>query len=194
MENKIFYVCSYGGSGSNMLTKALKQFGNVQHIHSRFPPNKLEYCGKQKSGNAYYEWFNGIPIPDNKLDKYYVIYIYRNPSFAIKSRFTIPNHLTHIQCEPDIKLQDVYDSGIDLYGIREFYDNYTKYNENRNYKIFSVKYEEIFDKQDELCKMLGIDKLNLVNLSTRTKSDTRLDEIYADLIDIMNKNPFIMIN
>ena len=194
MENKIFYVCSYGGCGSKMLTQALEQFGEVEHIHSRNPPDKLEYCGNKKGGNEYIEWFNGIPIPDNELTNYYVIYIYRNPCFSIPSRFIMPEHLKHIKCDPNITLKDIYDTGNDLYGIREFYDNYTKYNEKRNYKIYSVKYEEIFDKQDELSCILGIDKLNLVNLSTRTEIDEKLNTIYSDLIDIMNKNPFIMIN
>ena len=79
-----------------------------------------------------------------------------------------------------------------MYKIREFYDNYTTPNEKRNYKIYCVKYEDIFDKQDELSKLLGIGKLNLVNQSNRL-NDKRLDEIYADLIDIMNKNESIMV-
>lgn len=137
---------------------------------------------------------NGIPIPDEELKKYYVIYIYRNPSFSIRSRFTNLNHLTNIQCKSNINLQDVYDTGKDLYEIREFYDNYTKNNEKRNYIIYSIKYEEIFNKHDKLSKILGIDKLNLIDLSVQTESDEKLNIIYNDLIDIMNKNPFIMIN
>jgi hypothetical protein len=73
-----------------------------------------------------------------------------------------------------------------LHKIREFYDNYTTPNKKRNYKIYCVKYEDIFDKQDELSELLGIGKLNLVNQSTRTTGEHRLDEIYADLIDIIN--------
>jgi hypothetical protein len=88
----------------------------------------------------------------------------------------------------------VLDTGNDLYKIREFYDNYTLPNAERNYKIYSVKYEDIFDRQDELSNVLGVGKLNLVNKSTRLKCNERLSEIYKDLIDIMNKNEFIMIN
>ena len=47
MKNKkTFYVCSYGGSGSKMLCSALRKYGNTKHIHSRKPPEKLEYIGK----------------------------------------------------------------------------------------------------------------------------------------------------
>ena len=50
MNKKIFYVCSYGGSGSKMLCSALKKYGETIHIHSRKPPNNLEYIGNEKGG------------------------------------------------------------------------------------------------------------------------------------------------
>ena len=195
MNEKYFYVCSYGGSGSKMLCTALNAYGKTKHIHSRKPPNKLEYIGYENGGNTYEEWFNGVVIPEENLKYYYVIYIYRNPSFSIPSRFDQnPNHLEHIQIDKSIELKDVLDSKKDLYKIREFYDNYTKPNEKRNYKIYCVKYEDIFDKQDELSKLLGVRKLNMVDKSSRKNSNKELDNIYGDLIDEMNKNEFIMIS
>lgn len=194
MGEKIFYICSYGGSGSYMLYNALKKYGKVKHIHSRNPPNKLTYVGKDKGGNTYEEWFNSITVPENQLKDYYVIFIYRNPSFSIPSRFEIPEHLNHIQIDPKIKLEDVLSSGEDLYNLREFYNNYVKPNEKRNYKIYCVKYEEIFNKHDELSNLLGIQKLDIVNKSTRKNSNKKLDKIYSDLIDEMNKNEFIKIS
>tara|TARA_Y100000992_G_scaffold123281_1_gene80743 strand:- start:2861 stop:3448 length:588 start_codon:yes stop_codon:yes gene_type:complete len=195
MNEKCFYVCSYGGSGSKMLCTALNAYGKTKHIHSRKPPNKLEYIGYENGGNTYEEWFNGVVIPEENLKYYYVIYIYRNPSFSIPSRFDQnPNHLEHIQIDKSIELKDVLDSKKDLYKIREFYDNYTKPNEKRNYKIYCVKYEDIFDKQNELSKLLGVRKLNMVDKSSRKNSNKELDNIYDDLIDEMNKNEFIMIS
>ena len=196
MNKKVFYVCSYGGSGSKMLCSALSKYGISKHIHSRKPPNNLEYIGNEEGGKTYYEWFNGIVIPEEKLKlkDYYVIYIYRNPSYAIPSRFYSQEHLQNIQTDKSVKLNHVLNSNKDLYKLREFYDNYTKPNEKRNYKIYCVKYEDIFDKQDELSKLLGIGKLNLVNNSSRKNSDKKLDNIYSDLITEMNKNEFIMIN
>jgi len=193
-DKRIFYVCSYGGSGSKMLMNSLRKYGNVEHVHSRNPPDKLEYIGRNGGGNSYIEWFNGIKIPDNELNKYTVIYIYRNPSFSIPSRFTIPQHLRHIQTNSTVTYNDVITTGKDLYNIREFYDNYTKPNKNRNYKIYCVKYEDIFEKQDELSKLLGIGKLNLINESKRKNSDEKLDIVYSDLIDEMNNNNFIFIS
>ena len=69
-----------------------------------------------------------------------------------------------------------------------------KVNKNRNYKIYCIKYEDIFDKQDELSKLFGIGKLNLVNKSKRKESNKQLDKIYADLIDEMRRNDFIVIS
>ena len=202
MNEKKFYVCSYGGSGSKMLHSALKKYGDVKHIHSRKPPNNLEYIGTEKGGNRYAEWFNGITVPEDKLNDYYVIYIYRNPSFAILSRFQNLEHLKHIQTNKSLKLNDVLNTKKDLYKIREFYDNYTKPNEKRNYKIYCVKYEDIFDKHDELSKLLGIGKLNIINKSSAEdninksprKEIKELNNIYRDLIEEMNKNEFIIIN
>ena len=103
-----YYVCSYGGCGSYMLCDYLRKFGNVEHIHSRKPPLNLEYIGKKNTlENVYGEWFNNVPIPENDLANYKVIYLYRNPVKAIYSRFNNPDHLLHIQCDPTIKLSHV---------------------------------------------------------------------------------------
>ena len=144
---KNFYVCSYGGCGSYMLCDQLRKYGNVEHIHSRNPPLELEYIGDKGGGTSYCEWFNGIKIPENELNDYYVIYLYRNPIKSILSRFHMINHLIHIQCNNFYTtIDDVINTGIDLYGIKEFYNNYTNISIRRNYKIYCVKYDDIFNK------------------------------------------------
>lgn len=178
--SKKFYICSYGGSGSYMLKRALKQYGHVEHIHSRKPPEKLEYVGK----NADSEWFNGIPIKNEDLKNYYVIYIYKNPIKAIYSRFWHPLHLKHIQCNENLTFNDVLKSKKDLYGLEEFFDNYTKKNVNRNYKIICIKYDDIFKKHKELSKLLDVPKLKLVKRETdRPYPDyDKFKKIYKNLL------------
>ena len=68
---------------------------------------------------------------------------------------------------------------------------------NRNYKIICVKYEDLFEKQNELCKLLYIGPLNLVKKETHrlvNKShEEQLNIIYKDLKNTMNNMDFITI-
>lgn len=194
MNRKTFYICSYGGCGSTMLYNALLKYGDAVHIHSRFPPNSLEYTGNKKGGVCYHEWFNGIKIPHNELNNYYVIYIYRNPINTILSRFSWASHLKNIQTDTNTTITDVITQMKDLYGITEFYNNYT-IPKDRNYPIYCVKYEEIFEKQNELSHILGIGPLNLVSNPKRRDYNkevyNKLYTVYLDLIKKMDKNKFI---
>lgn len=196
---KTFYVCSYGGSGSTLLANSLKQYGRVEHIHSRNPPLELEYVGNNEGGDTYYEWFNGIKVPENLLEDFSVIFIYKDPIKAIYSRY-IPYyedchklHMDHVQVNRNTELKSVLSQKKDLFGITEFYNNYTTKNEKRNYKIHCVKYEELFEKQNELSQVLGVGPLQLHKKET-TKNYSNyaeLAEIYKHLIDDMNNRPFI---
>lgn len=190
-ERKTFYICSYGGSGSYMLTKALRNYGKVYHIHSRNPPENLQYIGsKDGKFHLQMEWFNGINIPENEIHNYYVIYIYRNPISAIYARnniFSNPHHLDNIECDSNIELSQVLSEKKDLYKLEEFFDNYTSH-KKRNYKIICVKYEDIFTKKDELSNILNIGPL-FITYKREEKiypNQEVLLEIYNNLIQKMN--------
>jgi len=195
---KTFYICSYGGCGSKNLSGALVKYGKVRHVHSRCPPQELEYCGNQAGGKCYGEWFNGIKIPDDQLDNYCVIYIYKNPVQAILSRFRIPAHLEHIQTKKTTTMYEVVTKMEDLYGINEFYNNYTQTLAKRNYKIHCIKYEDMFDKHDELSKVLNIGPLQLVKKETkRSPPQPMVDKLYIlykDLLETMETNDFLFDN
>lgn len=192
--NKIFYVCSYGGCGSKMLTKTLAKYGKVFHVHTRFPPNRLQHITQEQ--------FNGIEVAPEELKNYYVIYIYKNPVKAILSRFCDDpkfnaRHLEHVGCRKNITIEAVLNESKDLYQIQQFYDNYTKPNPNRNYPVYCVKYEDIFERQAELSQLFDIGPLNLVKRETDHSEGERkyvkLYAIYADLIQQMAKNDFIFV-
>lgn len=195
-DNLIYYVCSYGGCGSKMLSNYLSNFGKVFHIHSRDPPNKLEYTGNINSNvNVYEEWFNGVQINDNK--NYKVIYIYRNPIYAIYSRFNIKAHLQHIMTNDNNTLKNVINTNRDLYGIQEFFNNYTS-TRNRNYNIYCVKYEDFFDNIEKFNETLNIPNVKELYPTKfeNTKNMTYFNElfnIYKNLIDKMNNMDFITI-
>ena len=195
-KHKVFYVCSYGGCGSKMLCQYLSNFGTVKHVHSRNPPQQLTHIGTRD------EWFSSIPIPTSELSNYYVIYIYRDPVKAIQSRFHDPAHLAHIQVNPSITLQQVIERKQDLYGIENFFDNYATYKhmKQRNYKIYCVKYENLFTNMEEFNRVLNIscaDKSLYPVEKTREKLASNaalaLEQLYAPLKQRMANMPFITV-
>ena len=188
--DRVFYICSYGGSGSKLLQRALDNYGKTYHVHSRNPPNELTYVGNTHNGGMYCEFFNNIKIPDDKLYKYTVIYIYRNPIKAIYSRFQLNEHLFNIQSpNKNITIQDVINKKDDLYGIEEFYDNYTKPS-NRNYKIHCIKYEDLYNYTEDIAKELKVDSLNIEIKETKReyKYIYELNNIYRPLLLKMTAN------
>lgn len=202
-KKPVYYICSFGGCGSSMLTKYLSNFGKTKHIHSRNPPKNLTYVGQENTSNPVYrEWFNDVPINENEIHKYKVIYIYRNPLNAIYSRFVTKytpcfSHLKNIQCDNngDIKLLDVINTKKDLYNIEEFFDNYTTSKE-RNYKIYCVNYDKFWDNIELFNKVIGIP--NIRKLYPIRKETIRygnynkeLNEIYSSLIEKMKRKNFI---
>ena len=198
-----YLVCSYGGSGSTALLNYLSFFGNVYHVHDRHPPNKLSHIGKENSKeDVYNEWFNSTTIPEDKIKNYKVIFIYRNPLPVIFSRFAQaagPNipHLQHIKCQNngDINLFDVLKTGRDLYGVIEFFNNYTVPT-NRNYGIYAVKYEMFWDNIPTFNRVLGIPDVKSLypvrqEKPRRLQFVRELTYIYSSLINKMNSMRFI---
>lgn len=200
-----YYICSYGGSGSTILMNYLSNFGNVYHIHDRYPPKKLQYVGKENTNEEIHnEWFNGIEIPENKLTNYKVIFIYRNPIQAIFSRFAQKNgpnktHLQNIKCINDgnIFIYDVVNFKRDFYGIEEFFNNYM-IPTNRNYDIYGVKYELFWSNISLFNRVIGIPDIKELypNKQERAKKFSFVKElnfIYSSLINKMYMQRFIEI-
>ena len=206
-KERIFYVCSYGGSGSKMLCRYLQSFGKAVHIHSRQPPSLLEEVGHCDNR----EWFNGKHIPLDKIKNYTVIYIYRNPIKAIFSRH---RHLNNKSCVKgnlkNIQVQLKYltinhnkflESGRDLYGLEEFFNNYVIQDFNRNYDIYCIKYEEFFENISVFNKRLNIPDIKHKypkcvekNRQSSINERIKLGKIYSFLNNKMKDMPFIYIN
>ena len=202
-KNMNYYICSSGGCGSTVIYNYLSQFGNVYHIHDRYPPQKLTYVGTENTDeNVYREWFNSVEIPESELINYKVIFIYRNPLQVIYSRFAQkygPNitHLKNIKCMNDgnINIYDVLKTGKDLYKIEEFFDNYVSIKE-RNYNIYCIKYEMFWNNISAFNKVLGLPDIQHLypEKNERLKQiqfQKQLNTIYASLIRKMNYLRFI---
>ena len=204
-KNMNFYICSIGGCGSTVIFNYLSLFGNVYHIHDRYPPNNLSYIGTENTiEDIYSEWFNGIEIPQDKLKNYKVIFIYRNPIPIIFSRFAQTkgpniNHLKHIKCDNNgnINIYDVIRSKRDLYKMEEFFDNYI-IPKSRNYDIYAIKYELFWDNIAFFNQIIGIPNIKdfypiRQERAKKYQFINELNFIYRSLIMKMNRMKFIEI-
>lgn len=203
-----YYICSFGGCGSKMLQTYLSHFGNTFHIHSRTPPKKLSRVGTVDQP----EWFNDIevmpviarqiPIEQSKNIK--VIYIYRDPIYAIHSRI-IPgkthristDHLNNIG-SPHWNIESVVGNMMDLWQLEEFFDNYTSKDEERNYQIHCVNYDKFWTNIELFNETMGIPTIPaLYPIRRETSHDIihadKLEKIYGSLIKKMNEFPPVFI-
>lgn len=204
-KNINYYVCSSGGCGSTILSDYLRNFGNVFHIHDRYPPNNLCFTGEINTNEPVYrEWFNKTEISTDNLNKYKVIFIYRNPIEVINSRFALSNgpniqHMKNIKCINDgnIYFGDILNTEKDLYGLEEFFDNYTVLKE-RNYEIYCIKYELLFNNMKIFNAVLEIPDIKELYPTKLERKKTytylsKLNKIYFNLINKMNNMPFIKV-
>ena len=204
-KDMTYYICSSGGAGSTIIFNYLSMFGNVFHIHDRYPPNTLQYVGKENTvEDIYSEWFNNVDIPQDKLKNFKVIFIYRHPIQVIFSRCTQKNgpnipHLQHIKCanNGNINFFDVIKTQRDLYGLEEFFDNYTL-PKKRNYDVYCVKYELFWNNIGYFNKVLDIPDVKelypvKMERPKRFSYVNELNFIYNSLINKMNKMRFIEI-
>jgi hypothetical protein len=143
-----------------------------------------------------------VEIPESEINNYKIIFIYRHPIQVIYSRLTQkdnPNipHLQHIKCDNNgnISLSDVLTSHKDLYKLEQFFDNYT-IKQERNYRIYCVKYEQFWDNIPFFNNIIGIPNIiELYPIKNETRKPIRhttlLNHIYSSLINKMHNKHFI---
>lgn len=196
-KNKKFYVCSYGGSGSKMLCDYLGYFGDVYHLHSRHPPSALTKTGYDDK-STYDEWFNTTELTKEELKNYKVIFIYRDPLRSIYSRYNNESTLKNVQAPfPTATLQDVVDQKKDLFGIEDFFDRYTKI-QHKNYPIYCIKYELIWDHFPFFNTLMNIPDLperypKKYEIKRQELHKDVLSEIYKSLREKMDAMHFLEI-
>lgn len=182
--DRLFLVCSYGGSGTSMLTRKLVKYGTARPIHS-LPPAKLE---------GYRDCvFSGEELSEEELNKTTVIYIYKNPVNAVYSRYNKEHFRRYLRFENSF--DDLVEQKRDVFNLEKFFDAWTDPSTERNYKVICVKYDEIFEKEEELCKVLGIGKLGLVKRETKREMPHRdiVEKVYEKLNQKIEAMPFIKV-
>jgi hypothetical protein len=174
-----------------MLSHYLGNFGDVYHLHSRQPPEKLTNTGYDDD-KTYAEWFSDTEIPESDLHHYKVIFLYRNPVDVIYSRYiNSPAMLKNVQCaDINVTIEDCIREQSDLFGLSEFFDNYTN-KVAKNYPIYCVKYEEIWNNMslfNQVCGIPSIPALYPVKLEKEIENKSDADalcDIYQPLSDTM---------
>jgi hypothetical protein len=203
-NDRSFYICSFGGCGSKMLQAYLSHFGNTHHIHSRNPPVKLTRVGT----SSHPEWFNDIQlepiiekqIPCNQIENIKVIFIYRDPIYAIHSRIIPRNthristdHLDNISSD-HWNIESVVGNMMDLWKLEDFFDNYTIKNPERNYSIHCINYDKFWNNIPMFNKLVGLPDIpDFYPVKKESDHDfvhaKELKMIYRSLINKMNTFP-----
>lgn len=223
-NDKVFYICSYGGSGSMMLFGYLANFGICYHIHCRNMPNQIKHIDSTNRIQHYtYEdnWANHKPVEEDKIKNYKVIYIYRDPikaMYSVSRRFPFHAHMNSIQCHvitkplmkklnkrrfsiKQINLTiDDFKRGIkDICGLENFFDNYTQ-KRCKNYTIYCIKYENFFDDIKSFNDALEIEDVKELypirkeNVVHYENYDTLRSNIYWNLFTKINNLPSIYLS
>lgn len=215
-ENRLFYICSYGGCGSFMLFGYLSNFGTTFHIHCRNMPDVLKKIDSTNRIQHYtYEdnWDNHKPVEEDKIKDYKVIYIYRDPikaMYSVARRFPFHLHMKSIQCmvttktlmkplnkrrftvrHVDLSIHDFKRGKRDICGLENFFDNYTQ-KRNRNYNIYCIKYENFFEDIKNFNDTLEVEDVEELY---PVKKENIVDyENYEELKSNIYKNLFTKIN
>ena len=162
-KGRVYYVCSYGGCGSKMLTNFLKSYGRAFHIHSRKPPEKLTFI-RETVHTGELEWFDyEKEIPENLLPNYYVIFLYCKPVFSLMSSYAWgPIHFSNIEIDANSDLNemsrpDYLKRGVDSIKYIDFFNNYIFNTSERNYNLIAVNYHHLWDNIDKLFFLLDIE-------------------------------------
>jgi len=199
----IFYVCSYGGSGSTMLAKFLSHYGTAYHIHSFKPPTKLTYPIDAK----FIDNFSTVEVPEEELSRCFVVYIFRNPTHSQISVYG-DHHRVHQEYEePDNreifpeKLKTYALNGKNTLSYGKHYKNYMSTNPDRNYKIVGVNYHKLWERDSlkELFIALKLPQKDIKRFPPKRETPRKtasniinsLNVMNAGLIGLINSSPAI---
>lgn len=199
MKKDVCLVCSYGGSGSKVLTGFLSRFFKTIHLHDGNPPKNLTIPGffnKNKSDNT----FGDQQINPNLV---HVFFIFRSPVDAYLSRGINLQHCKNVDGDHENHITDplkYIEKGVDTMKYREHFDNYTK-NDGKNYKVICINYHKMWDNLEDIFNVLNIPLSELDNFPKKkeTKKDVDiniingLEGMYSDLIKDIENFPTIKI-
>lgn len=153
-RQRVFHVCSYGGSGSWMLVKFLRQFGEAHHVHSRFPP----------AGDHLVDREHFTAEKDDSNRNIVRIFLYSRPEHAITRRWNWttdhwhnlglePDEIAKLPATPADYMQREHD---DLMRYEEFFDNYVTGRDNG--RTVCVDFHRLWDNLPAFFREIGLDE------------------------------------
>jgi hypothetical protein len=159
IQNKHFYICSYGGSGSWLLFNFLKNHGLCYHIHCRnLPLNETRVIKALPPSEEYVFDYNITPPKANV----FFIFIYARPQYSImSSRSYSPQHFSNIECQYPINL--IPKKRIDYFNLKEDLVNYEQFWENyvfhtSSFPVLCLNFHYLWDNLKALCDFCEIDR------------------------------------
>ena len=180
------YVNSYGGSGSWLLVKYLKSVGvDCYHVHARKAPSQfVDLCTSNSCKSERLDF--GKKIGGGKF-----IFLYRKPIYSLLSRKS--SSVTHFE-NIDVKashikklltygfnrepMQDIdglkryLSAAEDLISYSQIYNNFHNCRVNRNYEIMSLKFDDMWGLESEICRFCGVESsLKLAKREPRDYDD-----------------------
>lgn len=181
---RVFFVCSYGGSGSWLLTRFLASYGRAFHVHSRRPPPKLTRI-ETTTLTGEYEWFSrDREISPSRLADYSVVFIYSKPIFSIMSRMGWSRfHFSNIEVPSldalqGVTRQEYLQGNRDLIDYEGFFDNYVTRKLNQNYDIVCVNYHKLWENLERFFSALDLPSADIEEFP-RFRKPTKWREIAA---------------
>ena len=170
-ESNIFYIYSFNENyASTILSNYLKNFGKVYNNYDNNPPKN---------------------ISNLEIHKYKVIYIYTNPISIILDMIKnmIKNNNDY---EPKMisMIEDSIITQTDLFLMEDSFNNFTNMTPkiNRNYGIFCIKYETMFDHLKVINNILGIPDIEELYPIKNNIDDKEYCSIIKEIdIEILNK-------
>jgi len=232
---RTYLVVSYGGCGSKMLAGWLSSLekkryvDRVYHLHDSKPPAHLRELPPPRAPPSTQRDFRARRFPGGgrfrddtplvkDVDKYRVLFIFKDPAEALVSRYGY-GHCLHLggDCGNDERAfpkLDVYATrGVDAMGILPFFANYARADpENRSFPIVLLNYHKLWDNLDALMLALGLPTHLKSSFPERTetvrndltahaehnnahseKTRSGLDAIYKPILDHIRAMPAVTV-
>jgi hypothetical protein len=171
-------LCSYGGVATSFLLQFLISQGlNLPEEsdsgiwkHMRQPPLRKQY-GDYMGSNYRCVYLVGSPVEAVLSVFRRQFHVFHIDRMQVK-KDSLPAHWNLANEHANWHLQDYVAERRDIFGLEAHFDNWTKSSSERDYQIFIVKFEKLWEYLPQLFDFLGLDSLAMQNFPKRRERRT----------------------